>query len=147
VPGTLTMANYTQGIYGRLDLKIGGLVAGSQYDVLKVTGPGTFGGSLFVRLINGFTPGLGNSFNLLACSLGCSGLNGGTLFSGGVSLPSLASGLAWVSGLNDGGNSFSFTVVAAAASAPEPGMLLLVGSGFVGLVGWRRRQPVHTIGQ
>jgi hypothetical protein len=144
VPGTLTLANYTQGIYGRLDLKIGGLLAGSQYDVLKVTGPETFGGSLSVRLLNGFTPGLGNTFNLLACSLGCSGLNGRTLFGGGVSLPSLASGLAWVSGLTDGGTSFSFTVVASAASAPEPGMLLLVGSGFVGLVWWRRRQPVHT---
>jgi hypothetical protein len=130
-----------------LDLKIGGLLAGSQYDVLKVTGPGTFGGSLSVRLLNGFTPGLGNRFDLLACSLGCSGLNGGTLFGGGVSLPSLASGLAWVSGLSDGGTSFSFTVVASAASAPEPGMLLLVGSGFVGLVVWRRRQPVHTIGK
>jgi hypothetical protein len=62
-------------------------------------------------------------------------------------LPSLASGLAWLSGLTYGGNSFSLTVVAAAASAPEPGMLLLVGSGFVGLVWWRRRQQGHTIGQ
>jgi hypothetical protein len=144
VPGTLTLANYTQGIYGRLDLKIGGLFAGSQYDVLKVTGPGTFGGSLSVRLLNGFTPGLGNRFDLLACSLGCAGLNGGTLFGGGVSLPSLASGLAWLSGLTDGGNSFSLTVVAAAASAPEPGTLLLIGSGFVGLVMWRGRRAGST---
>ncbi|MGC3973454.1 MAG: PEP-CTERM sorting domain-containing protein [Nitrospira sp.] len=147
VPGTLTLANYTQGIYGRLDLKIGGLLAGSQYDVLKVTGPAAFGGNLSVRLINGFTPGLGNTFNLLACSLGCAGLNGGSLFSGAVLLPSLASGLAWLSGLTDGGNGFSLTVVAAAASAPEPGMLLLVGSGCLGLIMWRRRQQGHTIGQ
>lgn len=146
-PGTLTLANYTQGIYGRLDLKIGGLLAGSQYDVLKVTGPGAFGGSLSVRLINGFTPGLGNTFSLLACSLGCAGLNSGTLFGGGVSLPSLASGLAWFSGLTDGGNSFSLTVVAAVASAPEPGMLLLVGSGFLGLIWWRRRQQGRAIGR
>lgn len=140
VPGTLTLANYTQGIYGRLDLKIGGLLAGSQYDVLKVTGSGTFGGSLSVRLINGFTPGLGNTFSLLTCSLGCTGLNSGTLFGGGVSLPSLASGLAWLSGLTNGGNSFSLTVVASAASAPEPSTLLLIASGFVYLVIWQWRQ-------
>ncbi len=144
VPGTLTLANYTQSAYGRLDLKIGGLLAGSQYDVLKVSGQGTFGGSLSVRLINGFTPGLGNTFNLLTCSFGCSGLNSGTLFGGGVSLPSLASGLAWLSGLTDGGHDFSLTVVAAAASAPEPGMLLLVGSGLLGLLVWRWLRQVQT---
>ncbi|MGC3973452.1 MAG: PEP-CTERM sorting domain-containing protein [Nitrospira sp.] len=135
VPGTLTLANYTQGPTGRLDLKIGGLLAGSQYDVLKITGPAAFSGNLSVRLINGFTPGLGNTFNLLSCSLGCSGLNGGT----GLALPSLSSGLAWLSGLTDGGNGFSLTVVAA-ASAPEPGTLLLIGSGFVGLLMLRRRR-------
>jgi hypothetical protein len=143
LPGTLTLANYTQGIYGRLDLKIGGLLAGTQYDVLKVTGPGTFGGRLSVSLINGFTPGLGNRFDLLTCSLGCSGLNSGALFSGGVSLPSLTSGLDWISGLTDGGNSFSLTVVAAAVSAPEPGTLLLVASGLVGLVAWQRKRRIH----
>ncbi|MCW5787697.1 MAG: PEP-CTERM sorting domain-containing protein [Nitrospira sp.] len=140
LPGTLTLASYTQGVYGRLDLKVGGVLAGSQYDVLKVTGHGTFGGSLSLSLINGFTPGLGNRFNLLTCSQGCSGLNSGMLFGGGVSLPSLTSGLAWVSGLTDGGNGFSFTVVAAAASAPEPGTLVLVGSGLAGIAAWRRRQ-------
>jgi hypothetical protein len=144
LPGTLTLANYTQGIYGRLDLKIGGLLAGTQYDVLKVTGSGTFGGSLSVSSINGFTPGLGNRFDLLTCSLGCSGLNSGALFSGGVSLPSLTSGLAWISGLTDGGNSFSLTVVAAAVSAPEPGTLLLMASGLVGLVAWQRKRRMQN---
>jgi len=31
-------------------------------------------------------------------------------------------------------------VSAPTASAPEPATLLLVGSGFVGLAAWRRRQ-------
>lgn len=145
-PGTaiqtavLTLANYVQGPAGRLDLKLGGLLAGSQYDVLKLTGSGVFGGSLSLRLINNFTPGLGYRFDLLTCSLGCSGSNGGSLFSGGVSLPSLSSGLSWSSELINGGTEFSYTVVASAASAPEPGTLLLVGSGFVGLIAWRQRR-------
>ncbi|MBA5874359.1 MAG: PEP-CTERM sorting domain-containing protein [Nitrospira sp. CR1.2] len=145
-PGTfaqssvLTLANYVQGPSGRLDLKLGGLLAGSQYDVLRLTGSGIFGGSLSLRLINGFTPGLGHRFDLLTCSLGCSGANGGSLFSGGVSLPSLTSGLAWTGELTNGGTGFSYTVVAAAASAPEPGTLVLVGSGVIGLVGWGRRR-------
>lgn len=138
--GVLTLANYVQGPSGRLDLKLGGLLAGSQYDVLRLTGSGIFGGSLSLRLINGFTPGLGHRFDLLTCSLGCSGANGGSLFSGGVALPSLTSGLAWTGELTNGGTGFSYTVVAAAASAPEPGTFVLVGSGLIGLVGWGRRR-------
>ncbi|MBS0170985.1 MAG: PEP-CTERM sorting domain-containing protein [Nitrospira sp.] len=139
-PGVLTLANYVQGPAGRLDLKLGGLLAGSQYDVLKVTGSGVFGGSLSLRLINNFTPGLGYRFDLLTCSLGCTGAHGGSLFSGGVGLPSLSSGLSWSSELTNGGTAFSYTIVASAASAPEPGTLLLVGSGFIGLMARMRRR-------
>ncbi|MBP6607026.1 MAG: PEP-CTERM sorting domain-containing protein, partial [Nitrospira sp.] len=144
-PGVLTLTNYVQGPSGRLDLKLGGLLAGSHYDVLRVTGSGIFGGSLSLRLINGFTPGLGHRFDLLTCSLGCSGSNGGSLFSGGLLLPSLASGLSWGGELTNGGTVFSYTVIASAASAPEPGTLLLVGSGFAGLVAWKQRRRERAV--
>lgn len=145
-PGVLTLASYVQGPSGRLDLKLGGLLAGSYYDVLKVIGSGIFGGSLSLRLINGFTPALGHRFDLLTCSLGCSGSNGGSLFSGGVSLPSLSSGLSWISELTKGGTAFSYTVIASAASAPEPGTLLLIGSGFIGLIAWKQRRRKKRVG-
>jgi hypothetical protein len=149
-PGVLTLAGgLTQGFNGRLDFKIGGLLAGSQYDVLRVTGGSlTLNGTLSASLIDGFKPRLGNRFDLLTCIQGCSGLAGGSLFTR-LSLPSLSSGLAWVTGLTgiDDGIAFSLSVVSPVVSAPEPTTLLLVGFGFVGLMAWRRkRRDQHVEG-
>jgi hypothetical protein len=143
-PGTVTAGvltltgGLTQQFHGRLDFKIGGLLAGSQYDVLRVSGGSlTLNGTLSASLIDGFKPRLGNRFNLLTCTQGCSGFAGGSLFTR-LSLPSLSSGLAWVTSLAgiDNGVAFSLSVV----SAPEPATLLLVGSGLVGVFAWRRKQ-------
>ena len=64
--GTLTIAgNFTQSSTGVLNMEIGGLTAGSQYDRLAISGTATLGGTLNVTLINGFTPASGNSFQLI----------------------------------------------------------------------------------
>ena len=48
-----------------LIMQLGGTTVGSQYDKINVAGQLSLGGALDVVLINGFTPAVGNSFNLL----------------------------------------------------------------------------------
>ena len=65
--GTLSVTgNYTQEAGAFLKIQIGGLTAGTQHDVLNVTGALTIdGGSLDISLINGFTPTPGDMFDVL----------------------------------------------------------------------------------
>jgi len=73
-PGILTInGNYTQGPAGMLDMQIGGLVAGTDYDQLKVIGSASLGGTLNTALINGFVPAAGTTFTLVDASGGLSG--------------------------------------------------------------------------
>jgi T5SS/PEP-CTERM-associated repeat protein len=56
-------------VFGReskLVLEIGGVTAGSQYDQINVAGTLTLDGTLQISLINGFTPALGDEFNLFS---------------------------------------------------------------------------------
>ena len=65
-PGILTISgNYTQGASGVLDMQIGGLVAGTDYDQLKVLGTTSLAGTLNTALINGFVPVPGQTFTLV----------------------------------------------------------------------------------
>ncbi|MEP7153045.1 MAG: hypothetical protein ABI856_15155 [Nitrospira sp.] len=141
LPGTLTLASYTQGVNGRLDLKIGGLLAGSQYDVLKVNSPAVLNGSVFISLINGFVPKLGDTFDLIRNS-GVGRDTALTLNLQNLSLPSLPAGEDWIAQRlfsEGGGGFFELRVTAKGA---EPGTLLLLAPGFAWLLGkrWRRRQ-------
>jgi hypothetical protein len=62
-PGALTITgSYTQTPAGVLNVDLGGLAAGSQYDQLAVAGPIALAGALNTTLLNGFVPVLGNSF-------------------------------------------------------------------------------------
>jgi hypothetical protein len=64
--GILTITgNYTQGPGGTLSVKIGGAMAGTQYDQLAVGGTATLNGTLNVTLIGGFTPNSGDTFQPL----------------------------------------------------------------------------------
>jgi hypothetical protein len=64
--GVLTIqGNYTQTAAGELDVNLGGTTAGTQYDQLAVTGAATLDGILAVKLVNGFSPSLGASFQVL----------------------------------------------------------------------------------
>ncbi len=71
-----------------LQIELAGTTPGSQYDQLHVTGLLSLGGQLQVMTLPGFTPSLGNSFDIM---------DWGTL-SGKFSelnLPSLSAGLSW----------------------------------------------------
>ena len=62
-PGTLTInGDFTQTVAGRLNLDLGGLTAGGQYDVLDVNGTATLFGTLNVTRFGGFTPAVGDVF-------------------------------------------------------------------------------------
>src|SRR5205823_1925315 len=49
---------------GALDIEIGGLVAGSDYDRLAVSGPAALAGALNVTLLNGYLPNVGDRFQV-----------------------------------------------------------------------------------
>lgn len=135
--GTLTIkGQYAQGFGGTLGINLAG---SNSHGLLAVHGTGTavaLNGFLTIRLLNGFSPSLGNTFGVLTCT-GCT--MGGTLL--GLSLPALASGLDWSVRVVDALGTLQLAVVSGpTTSAPEPATILLVGAGFVGLVKWRRRQ-------
>jgi hypothetical protein len=64
--GILTInGDYTQRVGGVLQIKIGGLTPGDEFDQLKITGQATLDGTLAVSLISGFVPNTGDSFSVL----------------------------------------------------------------------------------
>jgi fibronectin-binding autotransporter adhesin len=88
-PATVSFGGDTfYGAASHLRVELGGMTPGTQYDQVHVAGLLSLSGALDVSLINGFTPGLGNTFDILDWST----ITG--TFSG-VSLPGLNSGLAW----------------------------------------------------
>jgi len=64
--GVITITgNYAQAPAGTLNIELGGLTAGTQYDQLKISSTATLSGTLDVSLIGGFAPGSGNSFQVM----------------------------------------------------------------------------------
>lgn len=87
--GTLTLDDDLQmSNTSVLEIEIGGEAAGSQHDVLSVTGAANLDGDLLVTLINGFIPSMGDWFTVIT---------GGQLTGAfdELQLPGLASGLVW----------------------------------------------------
>jgi uncharacterized repeat protein (TIGR01451 family) len=65
-PGLISISgNYTQSSGGSLNVEIGGLIPGSDFDQISETGDVTLDGALNVSLINGFAPADGNSFTII----------------------------------------------------------------------------------
>jgi hypothetical protein len=129
-PGMLTLASYAQRGTGRLDFRIGGLLAGSQYDVLKVNGPVTItGGSIHISLVNNFQPNVGDKFEILR------GDRISIVLSESPSLPPLREGEFWR--FTNLGNVFQLAVGQAQVSAPEPSRLLVMGLGLAWLILWQ----------
>jgi hypothetical protein len=87
-PAAVSFAgNVGFGPAANIEIEIGGITAGSQYDQLLISGALSLDGSLSVSLINGFTPSPGQTFNIFDW-----GTRAGTFVS--LNLPTLA-GLAW----------------------------------------------------
>ncbi len=69
-PGLLSITgSYSQSDAGVLEIELAGLVPGSEHDALEITGSATLGGTLDVRLIDGFVPQAGDSFVILTAGL------------------------------------------------------------------------------
>ncbi len=64
--GLLTVqGDYTQNSDGLLSIEIGGADAGTGYDQLQVSGAASIAGTLQVRLVNGFTPTVGQTYRIV----------------------------------------------------------------------------------
>jgi hypothetical protein len=64
-PGLATIdGDYTQ--TGTLEIEIGGLIPGMEFDHLQVTGTANIGGSVVFPFINGFAPTTGDLFEFLS---------------------------------------------------------------------------------
>lgn len=88
---TLTIdGNYTQNAGGQLLLDLGGTARGVTHDALDVTGTAAPGGTLVVRLADGYTPALGDRFDLLDWGA----IAPGTAFEH-IELPALPTGCEW----------------------------------------------------
>jgi autotransporter-associated beta strand protein len=74
---------------GVLQIEIGGVNPGTGFDKLQVGGSALLGGALQVQLLNGFSPLLNQSFQVLTADDGIAGMFGANL------LPVLPAGLAW----------------------------------------------------
>ncbi len=123
-PALLTAGNIILTPSNVLDMELGGLLRGSQYDAFDITGVMALNGQLKLTFINAFTPSAGNQFDLI------NGTTTGTFNS--FSFPSLNVGLYWDTSLL-----YSQGIVQVLA-VPEPTSLagLLVAGTLLG----RRRR-------
>ncbi len=64
--GTMIITgNYTQAPTGTLNIELGGLTAGTQFDRVTISQGATLNGALNVTLINSFVPTTGNTFQIM----------------------------------------------------------------------------------
>ena len=64
-PGTLTVGSLTLQSGSQTNIELGGTTRGSQYDAIMSSGAVSLNGTLDVSLTNGFTPAVGNTFDIL----------------------------------------------------------------------------------
>jgi hypothetical protein len=73
-PGMLNISGrFVNGSAGVLEIELGGLTPGTQFDQVIVDGGIALGGSIDVSLVDGFTPSLGQTFEILTATDGISG--------------------------------------------------------------------------
>jgi len=136
-PGVIRIeGNWTQLASAILDLEIGGLLQGSEYDFMDVTGHAALNGTLQLHFINGFVPSATDTFTVIHAEGGISGM-----FTNVV-----ARRIYTV----DRMGSFAWSVVGdelllsqyQSASVPEPTVvgLWLAGALVLARYGWWRKQ-------
>lgn len=133
--GTLNITgNYVQGADGRLDIELGGVLPGIDFDRLLVSGNATLNGVLDVTHLAGYAPKIGDSFIVLASSrlygafssLALHGFGSGTQIN-----------VSYLDG-NDA-DSYADYVRLDVAAVPEPETYAMMLAGL-GVVGWSLRK-------
>lgn len=107
----------------KLVLELGGLAEGAQYDHVSVDGTLAEDGTLDVVLYGGFTPGVGDTFDLIDAGAVTGSFDA-------VNLPALGGGLGW--------DTSQFASKGTVSVVPEPATGALLLGGLV-LLGIRRR--------
>jgi fibronectin-binding autotransporter adhesin len=139
-PGVLlVVGNYTQTAGGSLDIEIGGLTPGTQYDQLAVAVNASLAGELDVELINGFSPTTDASFDIILAGL--FGTVSGTFNT--LHFPTLPTGtwdILYRSDLVRVTFDFDETQLPPGSRVPEPAAIFLVAVGFGILLIVRRKE-------
>ncbi|HMP80081.1 MAG TPA: hypothetical protein PKD54_11560 [Pirellulaceae bacterium] len=126
--GTFSISgDYEQSATGSLRIELGGLLAGSQFDQLTVSGTASLDGFLDVTLISGFVPDPSDSFTILTASL-VSGV-----FANAPSEILLAGGKFQVLYTSDA------VILGNFQSIPEPSSLVLMWCGLMACIRYRSR--------
>lgn len=137
---TNVAGNYAQNSLSTYSVGIGGLLAGIEYDVLKVGGTATLDGTLSFTLTNNNLFKVGDSFDILTAQ-NISGTFGSLLFSGDPAYHWDTLYLKDVIGTTD---VVRLTITGAPditpIPTPLPSALWLLGSGLLGLIGVARRK-------
>ncbi len=114
-PAAVSVENITFGPNSTLSLEVQGMIAGSQYDQLQISGLATLNGTLNVTLVNGFVPSASETFDFF---------NGPTTGSfTQINLPALSNGLSW--------NTSNLYTTGEISVVPEPSTLALFGIGAI----------------
>jgi hypothetical protein len=132
-PGILLVdGNYAQAPAGMLDIEIGGLTVGTEYDQLRVLGNALLAGKLDVEFVNGFNLTTDAEFTILLTGFLGPGQVTGTFDT--LDLPGSSLGIWTVDYLSDR--------VVLDFDVPEPPtyLLVIVGLGIVGMMRRSRRQ-------
>jgi hypothetical protein len=137
---------YTQNSAAVLDIDIGGTIAGTQFDQLTISGAASLNGALNVAEINGFTPTVGQTFDIMNfASKGgifssCNGHSGGTT----CSINSTEHFVVEYNATNVMLQVASGALSAHASQTPEPSTLLTLGSGLLLLVHYARGRAARN---
>ena len=143
--GKLTVTGgYTQSSAGNLNIDIGGKAA-TLYDQFVITSAATLGGTLNLDLINGFTPTIGSTFDIMnfASETGNFATINGTAINGSEHFQVVVNPKNITLDVVSGPSAYAGNLASHPAintPTPEPSSLLLMGGGLLAAVASYRRR-------